>query len=295
MNIPIFLASDNNYAPYLCTTMYSVLKHTESRVNFYILDGGITNECKDKIKKSLRDFSNFSIEYFDMTTFGLDRFPNLKHYSLNAFSRYFIPEIKPDLIKALYLDVDIIVQGDIKKLYEQELENCPIGAILEDFYTGNYSYLKEKIYPKYSGGSNYFNSGVLVLDLKKFRADNLTQKLVDMTIELKDTLSCPDQDVLNIAFENNFKIIDYKFNFMPDMYNYLEALHPSRAKEIRKNAIILHYTTQKPWATKSNCSKEFWQIAKKTDFYFELISKYKSSYINRLKRLIRYLFMIELN
>ena len=62
MNIPIFLASDENYAPFLCTTLYSILEHTKSFIDFYVLDGGIEANSKGLIEKSLRQFNNYSIK-----------------------------------------------------------------------------------------------------------------------------------------------------------------------------------------------------------------------------------------
>ncbi len=265
--IPIFCASDENYAPFLCATMYSILENTRHTINFCILDGGIRDGSKELIKDSLKQFLNYSVEYIDMSSFGLSRFPDVRHYSINAFSRYFIPEIKPKLDRALYLDVDIIVKRDISKLFNHDLDGYPLGAILEDFYEGNYKYLKEEIYPEYDGGSNYFNSGVLLMDCKQIREQNYTDKLVNFTVDLFDKLSCPDQDIYNIVFANNFKILDYCFNFMPDHLDYLEKLHPTRAHEIKDTAVIIHYTGAKPWKHQSAASADFWSIYRKTKFY----------------------------
>lgn len=269
-NIPIFLASDDNYAPFVATTITSIVKNTKSFIDFYVLDGGIFELSKQKILSLKNEFNNFSIEFIDMKDSGLERFPYIRHYSLNTFSRYFIPELKPDLNKILYMDVDIIVKGDVAELYNQDLGNYPLGAILEDFYPHNYTYLK-KICPNYSGGSNYFNAGILLLSLDYFRKNNLTQKLIDKTIELKDVLSCADQDVFNLIFENNFKIFDYKYNFMPDFIDLILELDKKEAIEATNNPVILHYTYKKPWNTmQANMAEDFWQVAKLTPFYEEL-------------------------
>ncbi len=265
-NISIFLASDDNYAPYLCTTMYSILKHTKSKIDFYIMDGGIRDESKELIKSSLKKFDSVSLEYIDMDNFELSRFPNIRHYSVNAFSRYFIPVLKPEIAKALYLDVDVIVKGDISELYNQDLGTYPLGAVLEDFYAGNYTYLKDEIFPEYEGGSDYFNSGVLLIDCDKFREHNYTEKLVDYTITLYNKLACADQDVYNIVFQNNFKIFDYKFNFMPDYFEALEIHKPDLANYTRENALVLHYTSGKPWHGGSVAVDDFWQVARMTSF-----------------------------
>ena len=58
--IPIFLASDEKYTPFLCTTMYSILEQTNSFIQFYILDGGI--KSKDLIKQSLKIFKNYGYQ-----------------------------------------------------------------------------------------------------------------------------------------------------------------------------------------------------------------------------------------
>lgn len=289
-NIPVFLASDNNYAPFVATTICSIVKNTKSFVDFYVLDGGISKKNKQKIESLKNQFNNFAIEFLDMSDAQLERFPNVQHYSVNAFSRYFIPELKPELNKILYLDVDIIVKGDIAKLYGQNLENYPLGAVLEDFYEGNYVHLK-KICPTYSGGSNYFNSGVLVMDLDYFRKNNLTQKLIDKTIELKEVLSCPDQDIFNFIFEGNFKILDYEFNFMPDHFELLKKMHPEKAEQIKNNAIIFHYTWKKPWLNKSVASADFWEIAKLTAFYEGSLSQLKRQLIkNKMKCFLYIIF-----
>lgn len=286
-SIPIFLASDDNYAPYVCTMMFSILDNTKTKINFYVLDGGITNKSKKLIKESLKCFKHYTVEYIDMKNYGLEKFPNLRHYSLNTFSRYFIPKIKPKLGKILYMDVDIIVKGDIAELYNHDLGEYPLGAILEDFYTNNYKYLKASIYPDYKGGSNYFNAGVLLIDVQKFIQNNISQRCIDLTVEIGDKLSCADQDIFNIIFENNFKKLDYKYNYMPDHFDYLKKLHPDRAEQIRSDAVVLHYTHCKPWFYGSVADEDFWKVANRTKFF----EKIKNPRKNLVKKYFKYLFL----
>ena len=63
MNIPIFLSSDNNYAPFVATTIASICDNTKSFVEVYVLDGGITEENQEKISALKDVFKNFSIEF----------------------------------------------------------------------------------------------------------------------------------------------------------------------------------------------------------------------------------------
>lgn len=290
--IPVFLASDENYAPFLTTTAYSILENTNSFIEFYILDGGISEKSKRIIKKSLDEFDNFSIEFVDMSSYDLNRFPNLRHYSVNTFLRFFIPEIFCNAKKIIYLDVDIIVKKDIKDLYDIDLGGYPIAAVLEDFYEYNAKHLKKTIYPEYAGGTNYFNAGVLIMDIQKFIQNNYSNLLINKTIEYMDKLSTADQDVFNIVFENNFKIIDYKYNYMPDYNKELKNLHPDRADEICNNAYILHYTWYKPWkSNKTAAFNDFWQIAEKTLFIDRIKRIYDRARITKLKKVLLFGFI----
>lgn len=85
--IQVFLASDENYTPFLAVTMYSILLNTNSFVEFYILDGGISKKSRQKVEKSVSKFHNKKITYFNMKQFELQKFPNISHYSVNTFSR----------------------------------------------------------------------------------------------------------------------------------------------------------------------------------------------------------------
>lgn len=269
--IHVVCATDENYAPFASIMMKSVLEHTSSFVNFYVLDGGIKKRTKSLIAKDLKKYPNKCIQYIDMAKYDLDRFPNVKHYSLNTFSRYFIPEFLPNIQRVLYLDVDIIVTKDISELYNQDIDSFPIGAILEDFYEGNYTTLKQKIWPSYTGGDQYFNAGVLLLDIPTLTKMKFTEKAVNLTIQLFDKLSCPDQDVLNILFENNFKKLDYRFNFMPDHIHYLREKHPDLPSI---NPVVIHYTATKPWKDISLAQTEFDKIAKNSLFQKRLTKTY---------------------
>ena len=64
--IPIFLSADNEYAPFVATTIVSICEHTREFVDFYVLDGGINDENKNKIVSLKNLFSNFSIEFLSI-------------------------------------------------------------------------------------------------------------------------------------------------------------------------------------------------------------------------------------
>jgi lipopolysaccharide biosynthesis glycosyltransferase len=187
-----------------------------------------------------------------------------------------IPNLEPNLDKVLYIDTDIIVVDDIKKLYEQDLEKYALGAINE-----SYLFLREPqpdrfALPWHSKFTTVFNAGVMVFDIKKFKQQNIVEKLFETTKQNQDKI-CGDQDVFNIVFKDNFKMLDTKFNNMTTNLNYLKSINKTDEIKIEEEkTIIRHYNTgEKPWNSKDTFNANwFWYYASKTEFYEILKSKY---------------------
>ncbi len=277
-HIPVFCATDENYAPFASIMMKSVLMHTDSFIDFYIMDGGITKKTKKLIEKDIKKYPNKKLHFVDMTKYNLSRFPNLSYYSLNTFSRYFIPWIAPNLKKVIYLDVDIVVKKDIIELYNQDLENYSIAAMPEDFLNYSKNLLKNEVYPEYNIESNYFNAGVLLLDIPKLIQFNFTEKALKLTKELSDKLRCADQDILNILFENNYKKLNLKFDFFPD---YLPEYKKENPQFTLIEPTIIRYIAIKPWNAYSANQQDFDAVLKTSVFYKRITRRYRSKRISK--------------
>ncbi len=271
-HIPIFLASDDNYAPFVATTIASICDNTKSYCEFYILDGGILEENKSKICKLKKKFSNFSIEFLniDLDTHFND-LPETQYISKSMYSRFLIPELKPEIDKAIYSDVDVIFLGDIAEICKEDLEGYTLGAVWEEYAEGTIN-MERKRQLNLSLNHKYFSSGFLLIDCKKWRKDNSFKKLLEIFKTIDNELSCPDQDILNIYFNDNYKILSQKYCWINQNYNYYKT-----TPEI----IIRHFNGQiKPWhispTRKTTLIPEinsFWYYAKITDFYEEIYSK----------------------
>ena len=274
-HIPIFCATDENYAPFASLMMKSVLIHTSSFIDFYIMNNGLLSKTKKLIQKDLKKYPNKKLHFVDMTEYDLSQFPEISHFSTNTFSRYFIPKIAPNLTKIIYLDVDIIVVGDISELYKQDLENHPLAAVPEDYLDGSKIQLKNQIWPLYKSSSSYFNAGVLLLDIPKLIQLHFTENAVNLTAQLYHKLSCADQDILNILFEDTYKKLDYRFNIPASREVFLYKKHPDVKNE---KPIILHYSSNiKPWKHKlDNSSTYFDDTLRESVFYKPVIKKYRA-------------------
>ena len=259
-NIPIFLSSDNNYAPFVATTMASVCYNTKSFIEFYILDSGISSENKEKILQLKKEFNNFSIEFLkldsDKEFEGMNY--DKDYITLSTYNRLLISKLKPSIKKYIYLDVDIIVNDDIEKLYSEPLDNYILGAV-EDFNSEqrNRDFIDSK--------HTYFNAGVLLVNNELWSKNDVTNTLFELEKKYRNSLVFADQDLLNKYFECNYKILDKTYNVIEPTGN---------------NYIIRHYAGYlKPWYIDETIQSDmvknsnlFWKYAHKTQFLSEIKS-----------------------
>ncbi|MDR2526415.1 MAG: glycosyltransferase family 8 protein, partial [Rickettsiales bacterium] len=271
--IPIFLSSDDKYAPFIASTISSILFNTKSYCDFYVLDGNITELNKDKIMQLKDKFNNFSIEFveYDSTLFK-DMRINVNP-SFAAYARFIIPVLKKDIKKCLYLDVDLVVCDDIKKLFCIDLQDKVIGAVC-DRIDKPFSRLRQN-----SSKHVYFNSGVLLIDCEKWREQNITQKLFEIEARERDNIIFQDQDVLNIMFDNNYKILPLKYNLSNLCFKKLG--HPTIIPSVIRamaGCVIRHYVgPSKPWNVYKINSwgfNKFWFYMKMTVFYKQIRDDY---------------------
>ncbi len=255
--INLVLTSDNNYAQHLGVAMISILENSPptEKLVFHIIENGINQENKEKIL-SLKSKYNTNINIYKLDNNKLKDYPVTGYLSQATYSRLFIPEIIPNEIeKVIYLDVDIICLGNIAKLYNQNLNNYPLGAVRD---------IKEKlVIEKYflANLKSYFNSGIMLINLKIWRKNNITKQALNFIEKNKNNLKYADQDVLNYLFKNNWQALDEKFNYQ---------LHDKKIFSIKKNnipqnTIIMHYvTSKKPWTYMylSGTKKYYWQYLK---------------------------------
>lgn len=278
--IPIFLSSDNNYAPFVATTIASICDNTNSFCNFYILDGGITKENQDKICELKNQFKNFSIEFVKINTEKYFKdFMTNSYITVATYYRFIIPFLFPNIQKAIYLDVDIIALGDIADLFSTDLGKYILGAV-EDCGSSDYiEKCKKNI--EIDLNSVYFNAGVLVIDLEKWRDKEVSKSLFQIENKYRGELLCNDQDILNKYFENNYMTLDKKYNSL----------------DLNKDTVLRHYYGPvKPWHfhpdicyKKLEEFKHFWNFASKTMFYNQILSncKYKTIHSLQLYKLYK--------
>lgn len=270
--IPIFLVSDENYAKYAAVTIQSVISGTNEKLAFYILDGGIFEDSAEKITQMVENSHN-SIEFIKMDLKVFEKFPNKGHFSLNTYFRYLIADLKPEIKKALYIDTDMVICGNVSEIYNTKLDGMALAAVpyIEEELKLN-GFKKYKTIFDLPDNHLYFNAGLLLIDCDYWRKNKIAEILLNKTAEMHKKLQMPDQDVLNVVFANNYTILPKQYNLVVDLcVKYIDL--NSFINDL-KGCFVLHYTggnDVRPWIEENvPCKQYFWNMATKTPFYQEL-------------------------
>ena len=163
--VNVCIASDNNYAPLIATTIASVCFNTTRYVKFWCLESGISDMNKRLIDSLHGRFSNFEIEYITIKPQLINDFASRiatsGHISPDTYSRLFIPDLFPKMQKMVYLDVDLIATGDIGELYDIDLGRYELGAVAADYGVDKSKWFQNM---EMNNAHQYFNAGVLLMN-----------------------------------------------------------------------------------------------------------------------------------
>jgi lipopolysaccharide biosynthesis glycosyltransferase len=252
--IPIALATDENYAMPTAVAMTSILENAAKNTfyDFYILvPADFSKRIVQKIALIKTAYPHCDIHFIDMKDSFSDTLMRLSHITKPTCYRLMLGEILLQYEKCIYLDSDIIVCTDLSELFSTDLEGYYLGGVKDiDFNDPFQNHDQRYKETGLSAQSNYINTGVLLMNLKKIRQDKMTETFC---AEIKKGYLFQDQDVLNITCHNKIRLLPVKYNLM----NYL-FLFPGRKPyliypegefdEAKNNPMIIHYAAHvKPW------------------------------------------------
>ena len=299
-NIPIVFSSSDFFASYASVFIQSILNNASSknRYDIIILEKSISEKNKKMLLNMITEISNVSIRFYNPTALlkGINFYINSAVQSEEAYYRILSPYILKNYKKALVLDCDLIVQEDIANLYNIELGDKIIGAVPDVVWFGHYNgatpalrdYCKKEFPIKNPYG--YINTGVLIIDLAKWRDSIKITNLLEFMSSHKFMIQ--EQDGINLLLEGKIKYIDISWNMYAYVADYIkntiDNCSPLWAKKLYYSAHefpkIIHWAAQpKPWMEPEiDYAQEWWKIARQTDFYEIIISKTISNKIGAL-------------
>ena len=262
--VPIFFAVDDKYAPYLSVALRSLIENASPSYQYriHILIDTLSEETKARLLSMQTDA--VSVEFVSVRE-KLEKYMGKLHlrdyYTQATYYRFVISELFPEYDRCIYLDCDILVLGNIAALYEKELGDCLMGAIPDDV-VANLSFFRDYV-GKFLGVpyEQYFNAGILLLNLAEMRRVNMENAFMHIMNERKFPVA-QDQDYLNVLCHGRTKYLDGSWNrtAFPDA-------------ETGETPNIVHFKINfKPWHYDDIAfGKRFWAYAAQTPFYEDLL------------------------
>ena len=264
--IPIFFSVNDARSPFLATAICSIKANASMcyAYHVHILYDTLSPENREKLSRLADD--DFVIE-FDLLAERFASLPEVQRRNLTAdvpldvYFRFFIAELYPQYDKAICLDTDVLVPGDISLLFEEYLGAKLLGAVVD--------YSIQKIAPlmhyvdKYLGvdHQNYVNSAVILLNCKGLRSARLAARFLDLAMNDGLETVAADQDYLNVLCVSGIHYLDPDWNAMPsDCLCQLD------------NPQIIHFNiTAKPWLNETvPFDNLFWEYAALSGYEAEI-------------------------
>lgn len=283
VTVPVFFTVDETYAPYLSTALASLIDNTSEKYKYdvNVIYHNLSRRSMrklEKLNKGKEDYINLIFTEMQETLEGISdrKETRLKAdcFTPTIYYRIFLPEMFPQYDRGIYLDSDIIVRSDIAELFNVDLGGNIMAACTDMSTQSN------KLFCKYFDDAvgiphkKYFNSGVLLMDFKKFRDEEFCEHFFYLLNKYDFDTVAPDQDYLNALCNGRIKYLGYEWNTMPSN----GFMHIDEPKIVHYNLFF------KPWHYDGTEYEEYyWDYAKRSAFIKE-IEREKRSFTKKKVR-----------
>ena len=279
-SINIVMSSSNFYTPYLATAIESLKENSNKAYKYkiYIMTQDMSERNKSLLLKNY-NCDNMKLEFINMKFFNY----NFKVSSIITIETYFrviIPQLFTSKKNLIFIDSDVVILSDLVELYNKKVET-PIAAakdyVMQALITSKRcsKYIIEKL--KIKKPFDYFNAGIMLYNLNLFTK---TQSDEIKNLLLKNNYDFYDQDPFNIIFGDNYKELEFKWNYTPmieyeEFKKYIPHCSVNEVNNAEKAPAIIHYNGQlKPWSNPEKEKSEiWWSYARKTPFYEEILKR----------------------
>lgn len=249
--IHVAIACNDAYAFPARVLISCVLRHVSAPVRFHLLSTGISDDSIASLRSLFRPGSQHGLDVYNNLAISFPLSPHCAHISRDTYLRFLLPEVLVGIDKVIYLDIDLLVRGDIAPLWNADIGTAAIAGVVEEqMFTNGY--------PQSIGmkpGAPYFNAGVLLMNLLKIRQLNLSERWKQ--IAAKGEFRFLDEDIINIACEGMFAELSMFWNFNLYYYRVYKAQ--------KRKAKIIHFTgPEKPWTNPKagrHCNREWRKAA----------------------------------
>lgn len=258
--ISIVYIADNKYAMPTCVSMLSLKKNimSESMATVYVICDGVSEDSQDRFLELQDERFTVNIIRVENPAYkelakSCESFGN-NYVTASALFKLSLCEILVEEDRVLYLDGDTLIQGGIEELFFMDIGEKYVAAVddqLDKVIDGKSQMAAQADIC----AEHYFNSGVMLLNLKKMREDNVCEKLTDYRRNGKNYFM--DQDAFNAVMGKNRCMLPFRYNFFSvcleyyDLHEISERFFDGKQDSIEEcitNADIVHFAGEyKPW------------------------------------------------
>ena len=270
----VFASNEKGVLP-LSLALWSLLKKAADNTVYdvRVLCDGVKSESQERLIEIGKNISSrHRVSFIDMEPILNERVKD--EYALylarSAWSRIFVPELMPEVKRALYVDIDILFCDDCSELFTLDMQGAAVGCVYEN-PSAEGSFFNEPfdIPVEYPG---YFNSGVLLMDLDIFRRDGLSDLVMQTAAKYSDKLKAQDQDALNAALYDRCFRLHPRWNWNDGNTRRFSKCKPSarlwrafEPKEVVEASLfpgILHFIgPHKPWKYNHRIMRKLYEAA----------------------------------
>ncbi|MEF7616689.1 glycosyltransferase family 8 protein [Aquincola sp. MAHUQ-54] len=250
----LVLAADGRYAMPLAAAVASAARRTDARrgIVFHLLHSAFPAALRRKVERSLQGAGR-PLARIEWIPLEMGRLAGLRlvhdYMSPLIYARLLIPDLLPaDVGRALYLDADMVVLEDLASLWDTDLGGRSVGAVRDRIgHVGAPGGLVNHAALGIPADAPYFNSGLLLMDLARWRALGIGRRVVEYLETHRDLIQMGDQDGLNALLHHDWHELPFRWNWqtLPRMHRQGP---PTCWSPASAHQSIVHFSSsEKPW------------------------------------------------
>lgn len=256
MTLHVAVVTDRAYLPWCATTVLSCIdRHPPGQVHLHVVhDGSLDSTDVDRLR-SMAPVGIIDVHGADPAR--VQHLPSVDRFGHIVWLRFLLGDLLPvEVDRVLYLDADTLVVDDLSALADLDLQDAPLAAVRNVMLDSDEERLRRLTG---STTSAFLNSGVLLLDLERWREEALTDEIVEAARAHGTEIRWPDQDVLNLVFADRWHHLPARYNTQNSYVTWRRRAervlgHAEVADALRRPA-VLHFEGPlvcKPWHVLNN-------------------------------------------
>ncbi len=252
--ITIFAITDNYYIVLLAALLKSIESNhtTGEKLSIYLVGDKVSENSKEMLQQSIKpDMTALHwMKMEDCLPANISLPTDKSSYPMNIYMRLFIPGLLPGHVKkAIYLDVDMILQKDVSILWNQHLEGRIIAAVQDPrikVMSNSWGGIANFRELGFTEDTRYFNTGLMVIDVAQFTKNKIAEKVIECVNANMKFINYPDQYGLNVVLANQWLELDPLWNHFASEYN--------------AEAHLIHFVERKPIYKSYYFSEEYKKV-----------------------------------